>query len=63
MKNNIKQKLITAPLFLMLFHKLNYETGGGRGADGDAGKRNSGMQSNKMYEKKTEAKQISPFFN
>lgn len=28
MKNNIKQKLITLPLFLMFFHKLNYEAGG-----------------------------------
>lgn len=41
----------------MFFHKLNYETGGGRRAGG------GGMLSNKMYGSKTEAKQISPFFN
>lgn len=54
MKNNIKQKLITAPLFLMSFHKLNYE----RGTEA----RQRWNVSNKIYERKTEAKQISPFF-
>jgi hypothetical protein len=36
MKNNIKQKLITPPLFLMFFHKLNYEKASRSGRGGRA---------------------------